>query len=225
MKLVSSLVVLALSNAVFGVPVENPQSVLVQPPSQVEGASVARTLVYRESLTNVNTVKRVEKSDGSTRYLPVSSMEYYADCGEDGDPYLLIVDIGSTFQNIVRGSDYSLTIRVGDHPDYETVNSSYPGGISSSPAGSPRVQLTGKLVNVSFRSPLDAELLKLEACFLKRHPDARLWLPNNIISPHRSHWSKFVVEDVYLVGGFGNQAYIGPIDGDLYHSVGTLPDE
>lgn len=48
-------------------------------PTVEDGAAVARTLVNRESLANVNTIKSLKQSDGSFLDLPVSSVEYYAD--------------------------------------------------------------------------------------------------------------------------------------------------
>lgn len=185
-------------------------------PSIEDGARVARTLVFRESLVNVNTFEMVKSGDELTQ-LPVSSMEYYADCDGKGDPYWLVVDIGSAFQNIEKGSDYTFTIRVGDHPFDEDVDISYPGSIKYSPAGSPRINLRGKLEDVTFETSI--EQLRLEACFLKRHPDAKSWLPRNKISPHKSHWAKLIVDEVYMVGGFGNLAYIGTIEGDSYHKA------
>lgn len=190
------------------------EEVISRVPSEIEAASIARTLVFRESLTNINTLNKDE--------VPVSSMEYYVDCDNDGDFYWLVVDIGSANQNILRGSDYSFTIRVGDHPINDNVNPNYPGGISSSPAGSPRINLEGKLHNLTTTDPL--KLVQLERCFLARHPDAKWWLPNNVVSAHNSHWTKFEVEKIYMVGGFGDRAYIGPIDTGIYHSVTSLDD-
>lgn len=188
-------------------------------PSAIEGASIARTLVFRESLTNVNTFKTVSLKNGELK-VPVSSVEYYADCDNDGDFYWLVVDIGSTFQNIKLGSDYSFTIRVGDHHLGDEVNPEYPGGIVNSPAGSPRVNLHGILRTVEDK---DGKYDKLEKCFLERHPDSKLWIPGKSKS-HSSHWTKLEVDDVYVIGGFGDRAYIGSIDAGIYHSVTTLDD-
>ena len=194
--------------------------VLERIPDEDEAASIARTLVARESLANINTFTSIP---GRTGPIPVSLMEYYADCDNDGDPYWLVVDIGSTNRNIARGSSFSWTIRVGDHPRNDDVDPNYPGAIPSSPAGSPRINLVGRLENVTFSNP--RELIKLERCFVARHPDAKYWLPYNPITPHNSHWTKFVVEEIYMAGGFGDRAYIGTIDSKKYHQASTLPNE
>lgn len=186
-------------------------------PSKEEAAAIARTLVNRESLMNVNTIRKNEEGVLTT---PVSGMEYYADCDGDGDPYWLVVDIGSTYKNIIGGSPYTFTIRVGDHPSSDYVNPNYPGGISSSPAGSPRILLEGVLKEDLIWDPI--ELARIERCFLQRHPDSKWWLPSNLVTPHKSHWAKLFVEKVYMVGGFGDRAYIGDIDSEAYHSSSLL---
>lgn len=215
MRLISKLLgILVAVNAlsVVNIP-EDPLGV----PDKKCAASIARTLLNRESLMNVNTL---QSSADNTLSIPVSAMEYYADCDADGDPYWLVVNIGSTYQNIIVGSPYSFTIRMGDHPLNDYVNPNYPGGISTSPAGSPRMNLKGKLEEVSFLDP--NELMRIEKCFLERHPDAKWWLPSNIVSPHKTHWAKILVSEVYLVGGFGDRAYIGKIDSETYHSSQLL---
>lgn len=58
---------------------------------------------------------------------------------------------------------------------------------------------------------------KVAECFVKKHPDARYWLPGNAI--HESEWVRLVVEGVYWVGGFGDRAYIGWIPVEGYKSV------
>lgn len=188
-------------------------------PGEIEAASIARTLVYRESLLNVNTFKTITKDDKEVK-IPVSSMEYYVDCDNDGDFYWLVVDIGSAYQNILKGSEYSFTIRVGDHHLHDNVNVEYPGGIIDSPAGSPRVNIHGVLHNVEDK---DGNYDRLEKCFLDRHPDSKWWIPNKSKS-HSSHWMKLEVDDLYMIGGFGDRAYIGSIDTGIYHSVTSLDD-
>lgn len=180
-----------------------------EPPSVESGAQVARTLVHRESLANINTVDR--------HGVPVSSMEYYVDCDGSGDPYWLVVNIGSPFQNIKNGLSLLWSIRVGDHPAQENVDVKYPGGIERSPAGQPRLNLFGELVNITGTKAL-------EACFLQRHPDSKWWLPSldPDHTPHLTHWVQLKVDRAYLVGGFGDRAYIGEIDDETYHRAGIL---
>lgn len=173
-------------------------------PTVEDAAIEARTLINRESLANLATYD--EK-----RQTPVSFMEYYADCDDDGTLTLLSLAIGSSFRNIAAGSAASLSVRVGDHAVNDHVDPHYPGGIVTSPAGSPRISLYGK-----FEDALPEDHARLASCFLKRHPDAKWWLPGNPI--HSSKWTQFKVEGAYFLGGFGDRAFIGDIPVDLYKS-------
>lgn len=176
-------------------------------PSKEEAARVARTLVHRESLTTLVTVGK--------NNVPEGYVEYYADCGSDGNPVMLNVHIGTGFRNIAAGSDATLSVRVGDHPVTENTNPWYPGGIVKSTAGSPRVSLRGKFEDLN-----KDEIEAVEACFLKRHPDAKWWLPGNDV--HATHWVKFNVDSLHMVGGFGDRAFIGEISGDVYRDAKLL---
>lgn len=181
-------------------------------PTAAEAAIEARTLIHRESLANLATI------DAKTK-LPVSFMEYFADCDSDGTLTLLALNIGTSYRNIANGSPASLSIRVGDHAINDNVNPHYPGGIVNSPAGSPRISLQGTFTEVE-NTPQN--LARLTKCFIKRHPDAKWWLPGNPI--HTSHWTQFKVSDVYFLGGFGDRAYIGSIPLDLYKAAQPLGD-
>jgi hypothetical protein len=48
---------------------------------------------------------------------------------------------------------------------------------------------------------------KIQACFLRAHPDSILWQPGNDI--HESHYVQLVTEHLYWFGGFGDRARIG----------------
>ncbi|KAF2458368.1 pyridoxamine 5'-phosphate oxidase-domain-containing protein [Lineolata rhizophorae] len=76
--------------------------------------------------------------------------------------------------------------------------------IPITPAALPRYALVGKLESFSAE---DAEAADLASCFTRAHPDSHLWLPGNDI--HTSSWQRFVVEEVYWFGGFGDRALIG----------------
>ncbi|KAJ9253417.1 hypothetical protein DTO207G8_4150 [Paecilomyces variotii] len=139
--------------------------------------------------------------------------EYVADCDEalpdgnggDGSPTFVGLKISTTFRNTAAGSNISLSLDWWDHLD-ET-RPIYPG-FPLSPAGLPRVTLFGYVV--PFETPLPRGTKRaLESCYLAKHPDARVWLPDQKFSPHESFWAKMVVTHVYWIGGFGDTQQIG----------------
>lgn len=202
--------------------VEAPEQALAGSPhalalSKEEAARVARTLVSRELLANVASVyPPAHKYAG----LPALFVEYYADCHGDGNPILLVVDIGTLFTNEAAGLALTLLIRTGDHQLRDRSNPHYPGGRTGLTAGLPRVLLHGALEHFTGNALLPlAERLALEQCFRERHPDSVWWFPRDVPLVHTTHWAKFVVDEVYMVGGFGDRAYIGPIEGELYHGA------
>lgn len=52
---------------------------------------------------------------------------------------------------------------------------------------------------------------------MEKHRDAKFWLPGNRI--HASEWVRFVVREVYWIGGFGDRAYIGWIPVEEWQGV------
>ncbi|ODQ66233.1 hypothetical protein NADFUDRAFT_45758 [Nadsonia fulvescens var. elongata DSM 6958] len=212
----------------------------MRPYDVLTAASIARTLLYRESLLNLATID----VDTST---PAAFMEYYADCPwvsatdenddndddddddddddnddrnrnwGDGSPFLLALNMSTSYRNIAHGSKASISIRTGDHPitDHH-VNPSYPGSIVHSPAGSPRVKLDGVFVDVEGHK----KKARVTKCFLGRHKDAVWWIPGSPV--HGSKFVQFKVEKVYFIGGFGDRAYIGDIPLDIYQSAPVL---
>ncbi|KAH3684595.1 hypothetical protein WICPIJ_004426 [Wickerhamomyces pijperi] len=191
-----------------------PPGAEAKPPTVEDAARYARTLVKRESLANVNTIN-------NDTGIPVSFVEYYADCG-DGSPVMLIIDMSSSHRNIKKGSPVSLSIRVGDHPAGEEVDPKYPGSRPGSVAGSPRISLRGHLQTINKDENL-REYLKMERCFLQRHRDASWWLPHNPI--HSSHFAKFDIEGIYFIGGFGDTGYIGEIPVEMYNNAKDIDSE
>lgn len=142
---------------------------------------------------------------------PIGQMEYYASCGPDlYNPTVLAVSIATTYRNARAGSNVTLSLRY--HPPTNHPPSQDP--YTYSPANLPRFSLIGRL------EPLSREAIgenEIEACFLARHPDAKIWTPGNDI--HESWWARLVVEEVYWFGGFGDRAYIGWIPADVFRAV------
>lgn len=142
---------------------------------------------------------------------PIGQMEYYASCGPDlYNPTILAVTIATTYANARAGSNVTLSLRY--HPPSNHPASKDP--YTYSPANLPRFSLIGRIEPLSRE---EIERNEIEACFLARHPDAKIWTPGNDI--HESWWARLVVEEVYWFGGFGDRAYIGWIPADVYRAV------
>lgn len=88
-----------------------------------------------------------------------------------------------------------------------------------SPAAHPRLSLQGKIVPLAD----DEDHSAVQNCFLRKHPDAKLWMPGNKI--HESYWTRFEITSVFWVGGFGSVAYIGRIPVEMYKDVEIAREE
>jgi hypothetical protein len=171
-------------------------------PTVRDAASQARRLVLTETISTLSTVFSSSAPHNLTG-MPIGLMDYYADCSENGNPTLIGMSITTSFRNVAEGSFLSLSIRAQS------------SGPVFSPAALPRLALIGKLVRIPVGNTAEAERLK--KCFTLRHPDAKIWTPGGVI--HDSYWTRLDVEKVYLVGGFGNVAYIGWIPVEIYNDV------
>lgn len=56
-------------------------------------------------------------------------------------------------------------------------------------------------------------------CFTSVHKDSKWWLPGDNHAVHRGVWMRMVVEQVYWIGGFGDRAYIGWFEPEVWKSV------
>lgn len=173
--------------------------------------------------------RRPDEVDG----LPINMMDYIADCEDSGNPTVLAIKIATTFRNAAAGSNVSVSLRwMPPYPPSrhivpslwdrawaavfggeEEEDFSAPDTVPYSAANLPRMSLLG------YFEPIDdvTEAPWLTTCFVKKHHDARYWLPGNPI--HEAYWARLVVEQVYWVGGFGDRAYIGWIPIEEWQSV------
>lgn len=170
--------------------------------------------------------------------LPIDMMDYIADCEEEGNPTVLNIKIATTFRNAAAGSNVSLSLRwIPPYPParripvtlWERVSGAVsvllgtaaaddagnaPDTVPYSAANLPRVSLLGHFEPIR---PIETSHASLAMCFVRTHPDAKYWLPGNVI--HESSWARLVVEQVYWVGGFGDRAYIGWIPVEEWKGV------
>lgn len=159
---------------------------------------------------------------------PIGLIEYVADCESGtGNPTLLAIDIATPFRNYEAGSNISLTIRwwPAEKNIYAVPSwwSKMVGGVKKqeiptphTPAALPRISLHGRLERIEQRG-LDG--FYLAQCFVRKHPDSVYWQPNNPRGAHSSHYVRFVVEQVYWFGGFGDRARIGWLPIEEWRSV------
>ncbi|KAL5606394.1 hypothetical protein BROUX41_002811 [Berkeleyomyces rouxiae] len=187
--------------------------------------------------------------------LPITMMDYLADCEDSGNPTLLAIAIATTFRNAAHGSNVTLSLRwVPPYPpakrlslatslmswigfgaskkaaaeaETEAAARAVPDTVPYSAANLPRVSLMGYIQPIE---PDETGPAQLAQCFVEKHADAKYWLPGNPI--HRSSWARLVVTHVYWVGGFGDRAYIGWIPVEDWNKVTraewetiTLPGE
>ncbi|KPM45072.1 hypothetical protein AK830_g1482 [Neonectria ditissima] len=216
-------------------------------PSSFESAVIARRVLALTKLATLSTVFPGSKSDGANDVekrptglegLPIGLMDYVADCEDEGNPTILEIRIATTFKNARAGSNITLSMNwTPPYPPLKRISflsrlsayvpflssseynvppeqSSTPDTVPYSAANLPRFSLIGYLEDVT---PNPVEAVKLAACFTYKHPDAKYWLPGNVI--HESQWSRLVVTKVYFIGGFGDRAYIGWIPLEEWQSV------
>ncbi|KAI0805178.1 pyridoxamine 5'-phosphate oxidase-domain-containing protein [Xylaria sp. FL0064] len=81
-----------------------------------------------------------------------------------------------------------------------------------SAANLPRFTLLGYIEKIE-----DVSTAALTECFVRKHPDAKYWLPGSRV--HKSEFVRLVVQQVYWVGGFGDRAFIGWIPVDEWKNV------
>ncbi|KAI1349714.1 pyridoxamine 5'-phosphate oxidase-domain-containing protein [Xylaria sp. FL0043] len=81
-----------------------------------------------------------------------------------------------------------------------------------SAANLPRFSLLGYIEKIE-----DVSTAALTECFVRKHPDAKYWLPGSRV--HKSEFVRLVVQQVYWVGGFGDRAFIGWIPVEEWKNV------
>ncbi|QIX01165.1 hypothetical protein AMS68_006682 [Peltaster fructicola] len=158
---------------------------------------------------------------------PIGMIEYLANCESGtGNPTMLAIDIATPYRNYQAGSNISLSIRwwPAEKNFYAASWWSKITGKAKrqdiptphTPAALPRISLHGRLERIPNRG-LDG--FYLAQCFVRKHPDSVYWQPNAPGAAHESHYVRFVVEQVYWFGGFGDRARIGWLPIEEWHSV------
>ncbi|KAM3415788.1 hypothetical protein BST61_g9298 [Cercospora zeina] len=195
---------------------------------------------------NNNDASTTENRPSDVEGSPIGLMEYYADCDpHSGNPILLALDIATPYKNYNQGSNISLSVRWW--PTQKNTYSSSTTRTTTTttttttsplskltnwlwrsqdgdeeheiptphtPAALPRFSLHGRLERVPEERLQDG---KIQACFLRSHPDSILWQPGNDI--HESHYAQLIVEHIYWFGGFGDRARIGWLPLEVWQNL------
>jgi len=79
-----------------------------------------------------------------------------------------------------------------------------------------RITLFGSVKELSHPSSSlsDDTSKEVSKCYLATHPDAKHWAPGAVDSPHSALWVRFKVEELYSIGGYGDE-----------HKIAFLPLE
>ena len=167
-----------------------------------ESGQLSRSLVNVSYYGALSTWQS-EPAGSSTVYnVPFGSVADLADDGS-GQPLLLLSLLERNIINIQLYPACSLhifttpeSIAQINHPEYFDVMTK------------PRTTLLGHLVPVP-----EAELEHAREIYLEKHPTSKAWIGFSDFILYR-----FMVDDVYVVGGFGNEHYIGWISTEQYLS-------
>ncbi|KAL2161255.1 hypothetical protein VTH06DRAFT_8475 [Thermothelomyces fergusii] len=180
--------------------------------------------------------------------LPYGLMEYIADCEEVGNPTILAVSVGTTFQNAAAGSNVSLAVQwTPPHPPARRIKKAGGGWLSSLGLGLSRTKAEededGEDEERDISLPYSAANLPRFSLLGHLEPipggddrsdedgvGARLARCFVKAHPdarywlpgnriHEAHFVRLVVERVYWVGGFGDRAYIGWIPVEEWRNV------
>lgn len=201
---------------------------------------IARRMVSNSTRAIINTIYEMDKNNEDEESLiAMSFSEYAIDCFQNGNPIFLFIKMSRTWRNIAMqgGCDSSLTYETRD---VDEVNAEWPGSVSWSMYGLPRVNLRGHFrelrpiekkeetdnmgnEGVEIRYISEEEVSYIKQCFQEKHSETESWFPGDGNRVHQSMWTEFVVESGYFVGGFGGYAYIGELDGDEYNHLADMP--
>ncbi|KAK5090002.1 hypothetical protein LTR05_000171 [Lithohypha guttulata] len=189
----------------FRIPTRNESTVLARRLLAKSRAGVLST-IFPKNITSPYVPAAVANT-------PIGLPDYIASCEEPtGNPTLLALTISTSTRNAVAGSNVSLAISWWD--EYVKLTHAEPW----SAANLPRASLIGYLEEMTKEEVEKAGVVK---CFTGLHGDSRWWLPGDKSAAHAGVWMRMVVEQVYWIGGFGDRAFIGWFDPEVWRGVRT----
>ncbi|CAD6887033.1 unnamed protein product [Tilletia controversa] len=209
--------------------------------SSADAAAQARALLHDPTVFGVGTLSSIYPDDFKIPQLRgrvASGPEYFAPCFDNGDIALMALTVSQNWRNVLPsfGGSGNATLTIGANPDpsipdprHSSPSSSFSSSSSnlkwdpSRPQwrrGMPsknRITLFGSVQELSSPSSLEAD--KVASCYLKHHKDASHWAPGSKDSPHSAIWVRLSVQEVYSIGGYGDEHAIRFLPMDEYRRV------
>ncbi|KAK5941752.1 hypothetical protein PMZ80_005703 [Knufia obscura] len=190
-------------------------SSLLNIPTRNESTILARRLLAKSTTGILSTIFPQNITSPyiphAVAHTPIGLPEYIASCEEPtGNPTLLALTISTSTRNALAGSNVSLSISWWD--EYVKLTGAEPW----SAANLPRASLVGWLEEIPRE---EVEEKGIVGCFTGVHGDSRMWLPGDEHAAHRGVWMRMVVEQVYWIGGFGDRAFIGWFEPEVWRGV------
>ncbi|UZJ51926.1 hypothetical protein CBS101457_001246 [Exobasidium rhododendri] len=148
-----------------------------------------------------------------------SGSDYYGPCYANGDLLVLALPVSQNWKNALTSPGKNATMTIVSNAD-----PSVPDPRHETPEGEwepsrpdwrkgmyskQRLTLFGHLETLE---DLEKEDTKVQGCYLNYHPDASHFAPGSKDSPHLAVWTRFVIDKVYRVGGYGDESQIGWLD-------------
>ncbi|KAK5627064.1 hypothetical protein RRF57_002779 [Xylaria bambusicola] len=242
MKLSGSFPLISLAAVAEAGTLSPPQHIFSNPPSSsghqiptsYESAVLGRRILALTPLGNLATTFPAdsagdqygveENRPAGLGGMPHSLMDYVADCEDEGNPTLAQqwtppYPPDKRIKSVSTASPSGFLSRLlnwlglgSDEDGADDEDSPPKDMVPYSAANLPRFSLLGYIEKID-----DVPAATLAECFVKKHPDAKYWLPGNRI--HESEFVRLVVTQIYWVGGFGDRAFIGWISSDEWKGV------
>lgn len=172
-----------------------------------ESGALSRDLVKNSFYGTLSTMQSEAAGAMNVANYPFGSVADFADEEPStGRPLLLLSDLERNVINMKTNPKVSLSIDTLPSTVAEFKNPNLFDEMTH-----PRTTLLGTMELIPKDSP---ELQQAKDTYLAKHPLAKAWINFSDFNMYR-----MIVEDVYVVGGFGNDHYIGYISSEQYLSV------
>jgi hypothetical protein len=167
-----------------------------------ESGMLSRDLISVSYYGTLSTIQTQAAGSSAVYDYPFGTVVDFADeVPSTGRPLILLSDLERSVINMKENSKLSLSVWTLPNSTFLFLHPEYSDVMTK-----PRTTLLGKLEAVP-----ESELENAKQTYLTKHPLSKSWINFSDFVMYR-----VVVEDVYVVGGFGNAHYIGWVGASQY---------